>query len=149
MKSDKKVFLVSVLLGLLGGLIDTILDYAFFYKGESILDLMFFDIPRHAIYFRSVILFLFIIFGLIVGNTISRLEEALQNVKTLTGFLPICAWCKNIRNDEGYWQKIEAYFKSHSDLDFTHAICNDCAKKQYPEFYRELMKNTEKEPLKN
>ena len=149
MKFDKKVFLASVLLGLLGGLIDTILDYAFFYKGESILDLLFFDIPSHAIYFRSVILFLFIIFGLIAGNTISRLEEALQNVKTLTGFLPMCAWCKNIRNDEGYWQKIEAYFKSHSDLDFTHAICNDCAKKQYPELYTELKKKTEKEPLKN
>ena len=149
MKSDKKVFLVSVLLGLLGGLIDTILDYAFFYKGESILDLLFFDIPSHAIYFRSSILFLFIIFGLIAGNTISRLEEALQNVKTLTGFLPMCAWCKNIRNDEGYWQKIEAYFKSHSDLDFTHAICNDCAKKQYPELYTKLKKKTEKEPLKN
>jgi len=76
------------------------------------------------------------IFGLIVGNTISRLEEALKNVKTLTGMLPICAWCKKIRDDEGYWQKIEAYFKSHSDLDFTHGICNDCAKKLYPEYYK-------------
>ena len=137
MKFDKKVFLVSVLLGLLGGLIDTILDYIFFYKGESLLDLLFFDVPTHAIYFRSVILFLFIIFGLITGNIISRLEEALKNVKTLTGMLPICAWCKKIRDDEGYWQKIEAYFKSHSDLDFTHGICNDCAKKQYPDLFSE------------
>ena len=149
MKFDKRILSVAVLLGFLGGLIDTILDYIFFYKGESLLDLLFFDVPNHAIYFRSVILFLFMIFGLIVGNTISRLEEALKNVKTLTGMLPICAWCKKIRDDEGYWQKIEAYFKSHSDLDFTHGICNDCAKKQYPELYTELKKKTEKEPLKN
>ncbi|MEN8233082.1 MAG: hypothetical protein ABFR35_10450 [Thermodesulfobacteriota bacterium] len=68
---------------------------------------------------------------------IENLQKALEDVKTLSGMLPICAWCKNIRNDEGYWQKIEAYFKSHSDLDFTHSICNDCAKKEYPELYPE------------
>ena len=66
---------------------------------------------------------------------IENLQKALADVKTLSGMLPICAWCKNIRNDEGYWQKIEAYLKSHSDLDFTHSICNDCAKKEYPELY--------------
>ncbi len=66
---------------------------------------------------------------------IENLQKALADVKTLSGMLPMCAWCKNIRNDEGYWQKIEAYLKSHSDLDFTHGICNDCAKKVYPEFY--------------
>jgi hypothetical protein len=91
MKFNKGVFFVAVLLGFLGGLIDTILDYTFFYKGKNLSDLMFFDIPIHSIYFRSVILLLFIIFGLIVGNTIYRLEEALKNVKTLSGFLPICA----------------------------------------------------------
>jgi len=68
---------------------------------------------------------------------IENLQKALEDVKTLSGMLPICAWCKNIRNDEGYWQKIEAYLKSHSDLDFTHSICNDCAKKEYPELYSE------------
>jgi hypothetical protein len=135
MKFDKKILSVAVLLGFLGGLIDTILDYTFFYKDESLLDLLFFDVPNNALYFRSVILFLFIIFGLIVGNTISRLEEALQNVKTLTGFLPICANCKKIRNDEGYWQQIEEYIRDHSDVDFTHGICNECVEKLYPEFY--------------
>jgi hypothetical protein len=66
---------------------------------------------------------------------ILNLQKALAEVKTLSGMLPICAWCKKIRNDEGYWQKIEAYLKSHSNLDFTHSICNDCAKKEYPELY--------------
>lgn len=76
---------------------------------------------------------------------IVNLQKALAEVKTLSGMLPICAWCKKIRNDEGYWQKIEAYFKSHSDLNFTHGICNDCAKKQYPDLYSESTEDSEKE----
>ena len=77
------------------------------------------------------------------------LQKALAEVKTLSGMLPICAWCKKIRDDEGYWQKIEAYFKSHSDLDFTHGICNECAKKQYPDLYTKLEEKTEHELPKN
>ena len=69
---------------------------------------------------------------------IENLQKALADVKTLSGMMPICAWCKNIRNDEGYWQKIEAYLKSHSDLDFTHGICNDCVKKEFPGLSPEL-----------
>ena len=71
---------------------------------------------------------------------IKNLQKALAEVKTLSGMLPICAWCKRIRNDEGYWQKIEAYMKSHLDLDFTHGICNDCAKKESPKLYANLKK---------
>ena len=145
MKFNKRILSVAVLLGFLGGLIDTILDYIFFYKGESLLDLLFFDVPVHALYFRTVILFLFIIFGLIVGNTISRLEEALQNVKTLTGFLPICANCKKIRNDEGYWQQIEEYIMNHSEADFTHGICNKCVEKLYPEHYQKIEEKMKKD----
>jgi len=77
------------------------------------------------------------------------LKKALADVKTLSGMLLICAWCKKVRDDEGYWQKIEAYFKSHSDLDFTHGICNDCAKKQYPDLYRQLEEKTEQELPQN
>lgn len=78
-------------------------------------------------------------YGILKAEKLARdeliidLRKALADVKTLSGMLPICAWCKKVRNDEGYWQKIEAYFKSHSDLDFTHGICNDCAEKQYPD----------------
>lgn len=86
-------------------------------------------------------------YGIIKVEKIAReelivnLQKALADVKTLSGMLPICAWCKEIRNDEGYWQKIEAYLKSHSDLDFTHSICSDCAKKEYPELYQDLNKS--------
>ncbi|MBW2467631.1 MAG: hypothetical protein JRF02_10055 [Deltaproteobacteria bacterium] len=68
---------------------------------------------------------------------IDNLQKVLADVKTLSGMLPICAWCKKIRNDEGYWQKIEAYFKTRTDLDFTHSICHDCAQKEYPDLYSE------------
>ena len=69
---------------------------------------------------------------------IINLQKALTEVKTLSGLLPICSWCKKIRDDEGYWQKIEKYIRDHTEADFTHGICNDCAKKVYPEFYPEL-----------
>lgn len=66
---------------------------------------------------------------------IKELQEALENVKTLSGLLPICANCKNIRTDDGYWIQVESYLKSHSNLNFTHSICPGCAKKLYPNFY--------------
>ena len=56
-------------------------------------------------------------------------KEALGSVRTLRGLLPICAWCKKIRSDQGYWEQIEAYVKSHSEADFTHGICPDCRTK--------------------
>ena len=69
---------------------------------------------------------------------ITSLQKALEEVKTLSGLLPICAWCKKIRSDEGYWQNIEAYLKSHSELDFTHGICSECAQKEYPDLYPKI-----------
>ena len=63
------------------------------------------------------------------STTILRLEQTLSENKTLKGLLPICAWCKKIRDDQGYWKKFETYFESHSEIDFTHSICSDCLKK--------------------
>ena len=65
---------------------------------------------------------------------VSELREALKQVKTLSGFLPICASCKNIRDDDGYWQGIETYLSEHADVEFTHGICPACVAKLYPEF---------------
>lgn len=62
-------------------------------------------------------------------------EKALQEVRILRGFLPICASCKKIRDDTGYWTQIEGYIKDHSEAEFTHSICPDCAKRLYPDFY--------------
>lgn len=68
---------------------------------------------------------------------IAKLQKALQEVKTLSGLLPICSSCKRIRNDEdNRWQPIEHYIASHSEADFTHGICPDCARRLYPELYQ-------------
>lgn len=64
----------------------------------------------------------------------SELRNALEEVKTLSGLLPICSSCKKIRDDQGYWQSVEHYVQAHSTATFTHGICPDCFKQVYPEF---------------
>lgn len=60
---------------------------------------------------------------------IRELQEALAKVKTLSGLVPICAWCKKIRDDQGFWKQVEVFIQSHSDAVFTHGVCPDCMKK--------------------
>jgi len=64
---------------------------------------------------------------------IAQLQSALAKVKTLRGLVPICASCKNIRDDKGFWHQVEAYIHDHSEAVFSHSICPDCALKLYPE----------------
>ncbi len=61
-----------------------------------------------------------------------RIQEALAHIKTLGGLIPICANCKKIRDDKGYWEILEKYIQTHSDAQFSHGICPDCAAKLYP-----------------
>jgi len=56
----------------------------------------------------------------------ARLRRALERVNTLSGLIPICMHCKNVRNDAGYWEQVESYIHHHSLADFTHAICPEC-----------------------
>lgn len=65
---------------------------------------------------------------------VSELEEALIQVKQLRGLLPICAYCKKIRDDQNYWQELETYFNRHSAVQFSHGICPDCRDKVLREF---------------
>jgi hypothetical protein len=62
-----------------------------------------------------------------------KLKKALGQVKTLSGLIPICASCKSIRNDKGYFESVEHYIKEHSSVDFTHTLCEECVKKLYPD----------------
>jgi PAS domain S-box-containing protein len=64
-------------------------------------------------------------------NLVKELQDALEEVKTLGGFIPICAECKKIRDDEGYWQKLEKYIQDRSDTQFSHSICPECITKHY------------------
>jgi hypothetical protein len=61
----------------------------------------------------------------------NELQKALADLKTLSGLLPICASCKKIRDDNGYWNQIEAYIRDHSEAEFSHSICPECAEKLY------------------
>ncbi len=65
-------------------------------------------------------------------RTRERLQESLEQVKLLSGLLPICSNCKKIRDDKGYWIQIENYIRDHSEADFSHGICPECAHKLYP-----------------
>ncbi|MFC1844238.1 hypothetical protein ACFLZ5_05555 [Thermodesulfobacteriota bacterium] len=147
MKLNNKALFISILLGLFVGIADTILDYIFFYNDENFFDLLILNVPEHEIYIRSVILFCFLIFGLIAGNTISRLQEALEKVKTLSDFLPICANCKKIRNDKGYWDQVEKYISDHLEVKFTHGICPKCAEELYPDLYNEIAQTEENDRI--
>jgi YesN/AraC family two-component response regulator len=65
---------------------------------------------------------------------IKELQQALASIKTLSGLIPICASCKKIRDDQGYWNQLEAYISEHSSAEFSHGICPDCAVKMYPNY---------------
>jgi len=60
--------------------------------------------------------------------TIEKLQKALEEIKTLRGLIPICAWCKKIRDDEGYWDELEVYLSKHSEAVFSHGLCPECSK---------------------
>jgi len=68
-------------------------------------------------------------------NLISELQKALEEIRTLKGFIPICASCKKIRNDEDYWEQVDVYIQKHTEIKFSHGLCPACAKKLYPGFY--------------
>lgn len=67
---------------------------------------------------------------------ITELQEALAAIKTLHGILPICSSCKKIRDDKGSWTQIEAYISEHTDAEFSHGICSECAQKLYPDYFK-------------
>ena len=69
-----------------------------------------------------------------IGLDLTELESMREQVKVLQGLIPICAHCKKIRNDEGFWTQLEAYLAEHSEADFTHGICPECMKQYFEEY---------------
>ncbi len=65
---------------------------------------------------------------------IDKLEKTINEIKTLRGILPICSFCKKIRDDKGHWNQLEAYFQKHSEADLSHSICPDCVRSHYHEY---------------
>jgi len=75
---------------------------------------------------------------------ITELQAAMENVKMLSGLLPICSSCKKIRDDDGYWNQLEGYIQKHSIATFTHSVCPECFPKLYPDFAAMQKKDMEK-----
>jgi hypothetical protein len=80
-------------------------------------------------------------------QTNRELQEALERVRTLRGLLPICANCKKVRDDEGYWNEVEVYVRDHSEVEFSHSICPDCMRQLYPDFAEEDSLAEDESPL--
>ena len=73
---------------------------------------------------------------------ITNLKQALEQVKLLSGLVPICSSCKNIRDDAGFWQRVEVYIEAHSEAEFTHGICPDCIQRLYPDYADTVSRNS-------
>jgi CheY-like chemotaxis protein len=74
------------------------------------------------------------------------LEKKMKEIKTLRGLIPVCAWCRKMRNEKGYWLQVEEYLTEHTDAEFTHGMCEECSKKAFAE--REELKRKRSESLK-
>jgi DNA repair exonuclease SbcCD ATPase subunit len=74
---------------------------------------------------------------------IKELQDALAEIKTLRGILPLCSFCKKIRDDKGYWEQVDVYIHKYSGADISHGICPDCIKEHYPEEYKSMSKKYE------
>jgi PAS domain S-box-containing protein len=66
---------------------------------------------------------------------INELQAALNEIKTLRGILPLCSFCKKVRDDKGYWEQVDVYIHKYSQADISHSVCPDCAKKHYPDLH--------------
>ncbi len=71
----------------------------------------------------------------LLGGENQRLADYISEIQTLRGIIPICSFCKKIRNDEGYWQAVESYLSQHTEAKFSHGICPECEKEHYSEFH--------------
>jgi hypothetical protein len=78
----------------------------------------------------------FTLFVILISRTAKQTSELAKEVKMLSGLLPICSYCKKIRNESNHWQQIEDYVSERSDALFTHGICPECAKKYYPRYFK-------------
>ncbi|MDD3815385.1 MAG: PAS domain S-box protein [Desulfocapsaceae bacterium] len=67
-------------------------------------------------------------------SAIKKLEKALSEIKTLRGILPLCSFCKKIRDDKGYWEQVDVYINKYSEADISHSVCPECLKKHYPDW---------------
>jgi hypothetical protein len=133
------VLVGAIQYGFLGGMCTAVLS--------GPLSIALFGLQRSWEFHLTSNAFVPVVFMIVVGATVGyistlnrnfsesnrKLHLALQEVKTLSGLLPICANCKRIRDDRGYWNRVEEFFKKRTNLEFTHSICPECMRKLYPD----------------
>lgn len=78
-------------------------------------------------------------------RVIQKLEKALVEIRSLRGILPLCSFCKKIRDDKGYWEQVDVYIRKHSEADISHGICPECMKEHYPEQYAAMQRSHKEE----
>ena len=71
-------------------------------------------------------------------HTLHQLNQTLDQVKILSGLLPICSYCKKVRDEDGYWQQVESYIRNHSEADFSHGLCQECLKEHFPDIAKKM-----------
>lgn len=141
---------VSVIFGLKGGVFLGILAHPvnlllWYLAGETI-DQRFFQLNKVIAWVLALVIGVFIGYLSDLSRSyrvaVQELEEAnekltqtLAHMKTLKGLLPICSGCKKIRDDEGYWQQVEVYIRAHSEVQFSHGLCPECAERLYPQVF--------------
>ena len=76
-------------------------------------------------------------FAYLVDRIVIYERELEKEVRILEGILPICSFCKKIRNKDGNWERLEQYFRAHSEAEFSHGMCPECAKQHYPDYFKE------------
>lgn len=146
MSDARRILILSIVTSVVFVVFDTIIDphyhRALFFEQLLIAD------GGHEIFMRLTVIVLLIALGIIAATLLRRkqkaeienerliaeLREAIARIETLTGLLPICAYCKKVRDDHGYWNRIETYISKHSRAEFTHSICPECEKKAINEF---------------
>jgi len=88
--------------------------------------------------FLALVFFVFAFRRIIdLGKRNKELNQALEEIKELKGIIPICSSCKKIRDDGGYWHEVEVYVKNHTEAEFSHGLCPECAKKIYPKSFKD------------
>jgi hypothetical protein len=139
--TTSRYFLAAVFLGESFLVLLNALSPSSQYSGDLYFNASFMQI---AVYLGSLITSTLWTFGFILmvnqrlvaerQKTIGELQIALDQIKTLTGILPICSHCKKIRGDEGYWEQVESYMSKHTEVEFTHGICPGCLREHFPSY---------------
>jgi hypothetical protein len=143
--------LVGLGLVLMFWLVEAVIDSFIFHIGGFVEQLLPVRDPNE-MWMRILACILFLLFGMYAQymsdkqrlfemrrlDMVVRLETSRQELEALRRLLPICAHCKKIRDDKGFWEAVEAYFTKHNHVDFTHSICPECLNKHYPEFSKRV-----------